>query len=54
MYFILDELFIKNKSDIDKVEEFIIFNSNFFTDTKKKLSKIELAIIKRFQSISFV
>ncbi len=54
MYFILDELFIKNKSDIDKVEEFIIFNSNFFTDTKKKLSKIELAIIKKFQSISFV
>ena len=35
LFFILDELSLKNKKDIDKIEDFIIFNSKFFIDTKK-------------------
>lgn len=54
MYFILDELHIKNKSDLDKIEEFIIFNSKFFTETKKVLKNYERKIVKNFKYVSFV
>ena len=54
MYFILDELHIKKESDIKKVEEFIIFNSDFFTNTKTKLEINESNIIKKYKNISFV
>ena len=38
IYFILDEMIFKNKKDIEKVENFIIYNNQFFTDVKLKLS----------------
>ena len=36
VHFILDELVFKSKKDIDKIEEYLIFNNNFFTKTKIK------------------
>ena len=54
MYFILDELSIKNRNDIEKVEQFIIFNSKFFTETKKKLKFYEKNFIRKFKKVSFV
>ena len=37
IHFILDELVFKNLKDIDKIEEYLIFNNSFFTNTKKNL-----------------
>ena len=54
MYFILDELSIKNRNDIEKVEQFIIFNSKFFTETKKNLKFYEKNFIRKFKKVSFV
>ncbi len=54
MYFILDELSIKNRNDIEKVEQFIIFNSKFFTETKKNLKVYEKNFIRKFKKVSFV
>ena len=48
LFFILDELSLKNKKDIDKIEDFIIFNSKFFIDTKKKLDKYQKSFMKKF------
>ena len=54
MYFILDELFIENKKDISNVEDFIIFNCEHFTSTKKRLNEYETAFMKNFSKVSLV
>jgi len=54
LYFILDELVLKNKKDIEKIEEFILFNHKFFTDTRIKLREQEKEIIGKYKNISFV
>jgi sporadic carbohydrate cluster protein (TIGR04323 family) len=54
MYFIFDELALENKKDIRKIENFIIFNDNHFTNTKKKLNTYENLIMKKYRDVSFV
>ena len=54
IYFILDEMIFKNKKDIEKVENFIIYNNQFFTDVKLKLSLEEKKIEKKFEKFNFV
>lgn len=53
-HFIFDEIAIKTKKDIEKVENFIIFNSKYFTETKKKLNNFESNLIKKYNKITFV
>lgn len=36
IHFILDEIVLAKKKDIEKVEEYLIFNNSFFTNTKTK------------------
>ncbi len=54
IHFILDELVFKNIKDIDKIEEYLIFNNSFFTNTKKKLNSEEKSFMKRFHKVTFV
>jgi len=54
IYFILDEMSLKQPSDIDKIEEFLIFNNSFFTETRIKLNFYEKSFLKKFSKISFV
>lgn len=54
VHFILDELVYKSYKDIDKIEEYLIFNNNFFTNTKIKLNKEEKSFMKNFSKVSFV
>ena len=54
IYFILDEMSFKTKKDIDKIENFIMFNTKFFTDTKKHLNNYENHFMKKFKKITFV
>ena len=54
IYFILDEMSFKTKKDIDKIENFIMFNTKFFTDTKKRLNNYENNFMKKFKKITFV
>ena len=54
MYFIFDELSLESQKDIEKIENFIIFNNSHFTDTKKKLNAYENSIMKKYKKISFV
>ena len=44
MHFILDELIFKKNNDIDMIEDFMIFNDNFFTQTRVKLNEEEIFI----------
>jgi len=53
-HFIFDEIIIKTKKDVEKVENFIIFNSKYFTETKKKLNNFEANLIKKYSKITFV
>ena len=53
-HFIFDEIILKTKDDIEEVEDFIIFNSDHFTKTKKKLSDYEINIAKKYNKITFV
>ena len=53
IHFIFDELIFKTKKDFKIIEDFLIFNNDFFTKTKKKLSNEEKKIYKNFK-ISFV
>ncbi len=53
-HFIFDEIILKTKDDIEVVEDFIIFNSDHFTKTKKKLSDYEINIAKKYNKITFV
>jgi sporadic carbohydrate cluster protein (TIGR04323 family) len=54
LYFILDEMIFKNKLDKAKIEEFLFFKNNFFTETRTKLNKNEETFMKKFKKISFV
>jgi sporadic carbohydrate cluster protein (TIGR04323 family) len=54
LYFIFDELKLENKKDIDEIENFIIFNSEYFVKTKKNLNKFENNFMKKYKNISFV
>ncbi|MDA9996063.1 hypothetical protein N9E23_01850 [Candidatus Pelagibacter sp.] len=54
MYFILDELTLANKKDIEKIEDFIIFNAEHFVNTKKKLNSFENLIMRKYKDVSFV
>ena len=54
MYFILDELTLANKKDVEKIEDFIIFNSEHFVNTKKKLNSFENLIMRKYKGVSFV
>jgi|TARA_B100001964_G_C14184938_1_gene578174 sporadic carbohydrate cluster protein (TIGR04323 family) len=53
LHFIFDELIFKNKADIDKIENQLIYRNNFFTKTWTKISENELPLIKKFNH-SFV
>ena len=54
LYFILDELVLKKKNYINKIEEFIFFNDSFFTDKRLKLNKYEKEITAKYKNITFV
>ena len=54
IHFILDELILKSKSDIEKIEEYLIFNNPFFTSTKLNLNDNEKFFMKKFDKITFV
>jgi len=53
-HFILDELTLKKKDDIDKIEEYLIFNNPFFTNIKLKLNENEKSFMKNYHKITFV
>ena len=53
-HFILDELTLEKKDDIDKIEEYLIFNNSFFTNTRLKLNDNEKSFMKNFHKITFV
>ena len=54
VHFILDELVFRSKRDTDKIEEYLIFNNDFFTKTKVRLNKEEKSFMKNFNKVSFV
>jgi len=54
IHFILDELELKKKQDIEKIEEHLIFNDPFFTNTKLNLNDYEKEYIKKYRRITFV
>ena len=54
IHFILDKLVLETTNDIDKIEEYLIFNNTFFTNTKLKLNDYEKFFMKEFNKISFV
>ena len=54
IHFILDEIILAKKKDIEKVEEYLIFNNSFFTDTKTKLNKYEKFFMNNFKKTTFV
>ena len=54
IFFILDELSLEKKNGIDKIEDFIIFNSKFFIETRKGLDKFQKSFMKKFTNVSFV
>ena len=54
VHFILDELEYRSNKDIDKIEEYLIFNNEFFTNTRMKLNKEEKSFMKNFSKVNFV
>ena len=54
VHFILDELVFRSNKDVDKIEEYLIFNNSFFTNTKLELNKEEKSFMKNFNKVSFV
>lgn len=54
IHFILDKIVLETNNDIDKIEEYLIFNNTFFTNTKLKLNDYEKFFMKEFNKISFV
>ena len=54
IHFILDEIVFRKKTDIDKIEEYLIFNNSFFTNTRRNLNDYEKKYIKKFSKITFV
>ena len=53
LHFILDEIVLVNKKNIEKIEDQLIFRNSFFTKTKTKLEKNEKKIFSKFKT-SFV
>ena len=53
IHFILDELIFKKLCDCEKIEEQILFDQDFFTNTKEKLNNYDKALLKK-NKISFV
>lgn len=53
LYFIFDEIVFKGKKDIEKIEDYLIFRDNFFTDTKLSLLEHEKKYLRNFKQ-SFV
>ena len=41
LHFVFEEIKLIKKKDIDKVEEFLLFNNEFFTKKKTNLNKLE-------------
>ena len=54
VHFILDELILKSNKDIDKIEEYLIFNNSFFTKTRLKLNDEEKSFMKNYNKVTFV
>ena len=54
IHFILDELVFRSNKDIEKIEEYLIFNNSFFTKTRLKLSEEEKSFMKNYDKITFV
>ena len=54
IHFILDELILNSKKDIEKIEEYLIFSNSFFTNTKFSLNDYEKFFMKNFNKITFV
>ena len=54
MFFIIDGLNISSKKDIEKIEDFMIFNDEHFTKTKTELNNYENSFMKKFKNVSFV
>jgi len=54
IHFILDELVCTAAKDIDKIEEHLIFNNSFFTETKLKLTDEEKSFMKNYDRVTFV
>ena len=46
LHFILDEIILQNKDDIEKIEDQLIFRNEYFTKTKIKLDNYEKKIFK--------
>ena len=53
LHFVLDEIIYKDKKDVKKIEDSLIFRSNFFTKTRLKTSNFEKKIINSYKT-SFV
>ena len=45
LYFVFEEFYLKNKKDINKIEEYLYFREDFFTRKVNKLSKEEKKIV---------
>ena len=54
VHFILDELVLRSNKDIDKIEEYLIFNNPFFTKTRLKLNDDEKYFMKNYNKVTFV
>ena len=54
IHFILDELVLSSKKDVDKIEEYLIFNNSFFTETRLKLNSEEKYFMSNYNKITFV
>ena len=54
VHFILDELVLRSNKDIDKIEEYLIFNNSFFTKTRLKLNDEEKSFMKNYNKVTFV
>jgi hypothetical protein len=45
---------LKSNKDIDKIEEYLIFNNSFFTKTRLKLNDEEKSFMKNYNKVTFV
>ena len=41
LYFIFEKSSLKNRKDIEKIENYLIYKGNFFTEIKKSLNRFE-------------
>ena len=47
LHFVFEENFIKDKNDIQKIENLLIFNTSFFTKKKTNLNKFEKQFLSK-------